>query len=85
MECDKKLICFNYPIKCDVCHMQSDIVNHNPYFQDKDLVEVVRCKDCKYRKTEDCAMYYECNCGAQYTWESDNDYCSWAEREEDEE
>lgn len=50
-----------------------------------DVVEVIRCKDCALRKTEDCAMYYECDyCECQHTWESDNDYCSWAERKEDE-
>lgn len=47
-----------------------------------DVVEVVRCKDCKYRKTEDCAMFYECNCGEQHTWENDNDFCSYGERKE---
>lgn len=26
-----------------------------------DVVEVIRCKDCTLRKTEDCAMYYECD------------------------
>ena len=48
-----------------------------------DVVEVVRCKDCKYRKTEDCAMFYECNCGEQHTWETDNDFCSYGERRAD--
>ncbi len=42
-----------------------------------DAVEVVRCKDCKNRGTEDCAMYYECDCGEQHTWENDSDFCSW--------
>lgn len=46
--------------------------------------EIVRCKDCKLRKTEHCAMYCECDCGAQHTWETDNDYCSWGERKENE-
>ena len=45
-----------------------------------DVVEVVRCKDCKYRKTEDCAMYYECDCGEQHTWETDEDFCSYGEK-----
>ena len=45
-----------------------------------DVAEVVRCKDCIYRKTEHCAMYYECECGAQYSWETDNDYCSLGKR-----
>lgn len=38
-------------------------------------------KDCALRKTEDCAMYYECDCGAQCSWETDNDYCSFGKKE----
>lgn len=45
-----------------------------------DVTEVVRCKDCKYRKTEDCAMYYKCECGKQCSWETDSDYCSMGKR-----
>lgn len=45
--------------------------------------DVVRCKDCVLRKTEDCMMYYECDCGEQHTWESDNDFCSHGERREE--
>lgn len=48
----------------------------------KDVAEVVRCKDCKFRKTEDCAMYCECQCGYQFSWETDNDFCSWGQRKE---
>ena len=47
-----------------------------------DVVEVVRCKNCKFRKTENCAMYYECECGEQHTWENDDDFCSCGERKE---
>ena len=45
-----------------------------------DVVEVVRCKDCKHRKTAECLMYVECDCGSQHTWECDNDFCSYGER-----
>lgn len=45
-----------------------------------DVVEVVRCKGCKLRKTNDCAMYYECDCGGQFDWENDNDFCSYGQR-----
>ena len=45
-----------------------------------DLIEVVRCKDCIQRGRVDCAMSYRCDCGEQYTWETDNDYCSYGER-----
>ena len=45
-----------------------------------DVVEVVRCKDCRWRGREDCAMFYRCECGEQHTWETDNDYCSYGEK-----
>lgn len=45
-----------------------------------DVQEVVRCKDCRWRGTEECSMYYRCNCGEQHTWETDNDFCSCGER-----
>ena len=46
---------------------------------EEDVVEVVRCKDCKQRRVEgDCTHYYYCDfmgsmCG-------DNEYCSFGER-----
>ena len=45
-----------------------------------DVVEVVRCKDCRLRGREDCAMFYRCECGEQHTWETDNDFCSYGEK-----
>ena len=45
-----------------------------------DVQEVVRCKDCRWRGTEECSMYYRCNCGEQHTWETDNDFCSYGEK-----
>jgi hypothetical protein len=46
-----------------------------------DVVTVVRCKDCKHRNTDSCAMGIECSCcGCQSYWCNDNDYCSWGER-----
>ena len=48
----------------------------------KDWVPVVRCKDCRWRGREECAMFYRCECGEQHTWETDNDFCSYGERKE---
>ena len=46
-----------------------------------DVVEVVRCKDCKRRYSDMCAMWIDCDCcGAHADWCNDNDYCSWGER-----
>ena len=28
-----------------------------------DVVPVVRCKDCRLRGREECAMFYRCECG----------------------
>lgn len=48
-----------------------------------DVVEVVRCKECKNRNTPECAMWYRCSvCDGQWSWETDNDYCSYGERSE---
>ena len=44
-----------------------------------DVVPVVRCKDCRLRGREECAMFYRCECGEQHTWETDNDFCSYGE------
>ena len=45
-----------------------------------DVAPVVRCKDCRWRGREDCAMFYRCDCGEQHTWETDNDFCSYGEQ-----
>ena len=52
----------------------------------KDLVEVVRCKDCKHRNTPDCKMWYHCViCGDYHHWERDEYFCSYGERKEQKE
>ena len=51
-------------------------------FPTADVVEVVRCKDCVLRGTDDCAMYYICECGTQYSWETGNDFCSFGKRKD---
>ena len=48
-----------------------------------DVAEVVRCKDCRWRGIEECAMFYRCECGEQHTWETDNDFCSYGKRREE--
>ena len=43
-----------------------------------DVVKVVRCKDCKYRKSMPNVCYGECIYSASMV--SDNDYCSNGEK-----
>ena len=45
-----------------------------------DVAPVVRCKDCRLRGREECAMFYRCECGEQHTWETDDDFCSYGEK-----
>ena len=45
-----------------------------------DVAPVVRCKDCRLRGREECAMFYRCECGEQQTWETDDDFCSYGEQ-----
>ena len=45
-----------------------------------DVVPIVRCKDCRLRGREECAMFYRCECGEQHTWETDDDFCSYGEK-----
>ena len=62
---------------------QKALMGRVMYIIERRAEDVVRCKDCVFRHTEDCMMQYECDCGAQHTWESDNDYCSYGERKEE--
>lgn len=50
-----------------------------------DAVEVVRCKDCKRRGTENCAMTFNTEDNGYYLtdWTSDDGFCSWGERKEE--
>ena len=45
-----------------------------------DVAPVVHCKDCHWRGSEECAMFYRCECGEQHTWETDDDFCSYGEK-----
>lgn len=46
-----------------------------------DVVEVVRCRDCKLRYTEGCPMM-ALDCGELMGETEDNDYCSYGEMSE---
>ena len=63
-----------------------EIANVVKYFPSADVVEVVRCKDCKYylQSSEKCELvdtrlhFYETN----KVW-TNGSFCSWAERRSD--
>jgi hypothetical protein len=50
-----------------------------------DAVEVVRCKECKYRCTDSCPTWYMESWTYRDKWalDNDDDYCSYGERRTD--
>ena len=50
---------------------------------DADVLEVVRCKDCKKYRTDSCAMSYtDRNEEMPHCWSRTNDFCSYGERKD---
>ena len=48
-----------------------------------DVVEVVRCKDCKYFEADDEGFYYYCVASTGLDCKMPIDYCSYGERRAD--
>ena len=46
--------------------------------------EVIRCQDCIFYLTDDCAMYYRSDSGEQYSWNNLTDFCSWGKKKDSE-
>lgn len=83
MVCNRKEICFNYPNECGICNASSDVLNNYPCFQNKDKVEVVRCRDCKWceiTKYNDGEVEYGCDCVGGLNCAEADTFCSYGER-----
>lgn len=86
-ECAKKYICKSHPNDCGVCMAVSFFGNRYPLFEEKDIVEVVRCKDCKY-STKDKYHAVSVVCTrfktGQFTHRMQPmNFCSYGERKEE--
>ena len=47
-----------------------------------DAAQIIKCKNCKFNKTKYCMMTYYSNGSKNPKWNnSDDDYCSYGERE----
>ena len=55
---------------------KEDVLRH--FETTRRIVQIVRCKDCAYRKTENCAMKLN---GAE--WTSDYGFCHYGIRKDD--
>lgn len=84
--CRKKNNCSNYPNECHKCGALSDLRHFYPCFQDKDIVKVVRCKDCKHcKKDSHCKELYclKMSDDEHTHWLDKDFYCSYGERREE--
>ena len=77
--CNRKDICYNYPKHCELCQATSEMVNCYPCFQDKDIVKVVRCKDCKHYVVQRLECRYPRHNGIIGI----DGFCSYGERKEE--
>ena len=64
----------------EVQHFTADFMSH--FTQRISLVQLVRCKDCKFHHYDGMGIPY-CIKDREYGWK-DDDYCSYAERRTDE-
>ena len=88
--CSKKNNCSNFPNECHKCGALSDLRNFYPCFQDKDIVEVVRCSECKHHPNNggECDRSIT-HTGRDYVCEVNTyryigiDFCSYGERREE--
>ena len=61
-------------------HHASSLCDH---FKNKaDVVEIVRCKDCKKRYTKNCSLCYDTANKGYFLWSmiNDNFFCAYGER-----
>ena len=68
------------------------VMEYVEYLPSADAVEVVRCKDCKHRQTDECPMFFEEQIDIDegdgyydtdyifHDYTRDEGYCSWGER-----
>ena len=71
----------NEPCEPSECHIQQGLFN----IPDADVVEVVRCKDCKHWKdgVAGCTDEVKC-CDIGFYMIGENGYCSYGERKDNE-
>lgn len=65
----------------DVLQAIAGLLNVTEQIDSADVVQVVRCKDCKWWDSED----HECTVRDSYGWDyKPTDYCSYGERKDNE-
>jgi hypothetical protein len=87
MECQHKKKCLNHPEKCNACGQISDMYNHYPLLKIRDLVEVVKCKDCEHLTVHNSPTLYAYCEKTQLRFEpfktdTRTHFCSYGKRKE---
>ena len=67
----------------ELCYSEVDVANLLLHAPTVDAVEVVRCRECKHRGTDDCIFYIKGEpADEELLLKLDNDFCSYGERKE---
>ena len=74
-------------IHCDVCdtdryYKERVYGDCSDFFNDANIVEVVRCKDCKYYEIHKPNVTLNCERDGKLIAMMPNDFCSYGERKE---
>ena len=67
----------NKCIHFKICEKAKHVENYKLNGECSDFMELVRCKECVHRSTDDFYSYY---CGLQDVECEDNDFCSYGQR-----
>lgn len=80
-DCKYKIVDTEYKRGCsEVFDYYKKIVENAPI---ADVVEVVRCKNCKYYEPHGNGTFGLCKCRKCKGIRGENDYCSYGERKEE--
>ena len=65
------------------CEIKQDFADMISDFPTVDAMEVVRCRECKHRGTDDCIFHIKGEpADEELLLKLDNDFCSYGERKE---
>ena len=67
----------------ELCYSEADVVNLLLHAPTVDAVEVVRCRECKYRFENNGHSKNGCPIIDANIWIDDDCFCSYGEREDD--
>lgn len=80
-KCSRKNECGNYPGECAMCMSMNSPFDQFPRYRNRDLVRVVRCKDCVLNGLVHCPLTFIEKRELIFINHDPEFYCAYGERE----